>query len=136
MEEEKKEMVEEEQPVEEQPAEEAAEQPQEPLPEEVLKKNALIAFIAACVGVVFLGTGVLALVGGIIATVFIKKNRGQLPEDKTHNIFAKIAKIAGLILIIVGAVLLGLAILGGIIALTATIIGAIAGAISSALLIL
>ena len=134
MEEEKKEVVE-ETPVEEAPAEEAAAEQAEPLPEEALKKNALIAFILCCAGVVFLWSGIVPLVCGIVAKIFLKKNGGALPEDQAHNIFAKVSKIVSIIIIIIGAVLCAAALIGGIISLGIAIVGAIISAVTNVVLL-
>lgn len=120
MEEEKKEVeVTEEAPAEENQAEKA---PMDP------NKKALLAFIFACASFIFWYAPVLGLVLAIVSFVFVKKLGGELPEQKPFGIFAKIAKIASLILLIVGAIVTA----GFAIWLVVVIIVAIVGAIKAA----
>ena len=106
MEEEKKEVVEAE--VKEEKVEEA---PVQQADAEQNAKNALLAFIAACIGVVLFETALGTLICGIVAKSLLKKINGPV-EKKPHAVFFKIAKVAAPIEIIVGIVLVCLAVLG------------------------
>ena len=95
-------------------------------------KTALIAFILACVSFVFVWVPVVGLVCAIVSLVFFKKLNGVLPEQKPHNIFAKITKIAALVLLIVGIVVT----IAGVIGFLVAVIGAIVAAATSSLVLL
>ena len=98
-------------------------------------KTALIAFILACVSFVFVWVPVVGLVCAIVSLVFFKKLNGVLPEQKPHNIFAKITKIASLILVIVGVVVTAVGLIGALVGIIVAIVGAIANAASSIVLL-
>lgn len=93
-------------------------------------KTALLSFIFACVSFVCWYIPVVGLVAAILSLVFFKKLKGVLPEQKPYNIFAKIAKIASIILLIVGLVVTAAGVIGFLIWIIALIIGAIAKAIA------
>ncbi len=120
MEEEKKEVVEEAEELKEeekveQPAPVEEEQPKK-VDDEADVKNALLAFIAAMVGIVLFETGIALIICGIISKSIQKKIQGEV-EKKPHKIFLKVAKVAAPIELIVGIVLTALAVLAGIIVL-------------------
>ena len=127
LEEEKKEVeleATEEAPAEENQEEQKADKAGDP-------KTALLAFIFACVSFVFWYVPVLGLVAAILSFVFFKKLGGVMPEQKPHNIFAKITKIASIILLIVGVVVTAGFVIWAIIAIIIAIITAISAAASS-----
>lgn len=103
MEEERKDVQE----VEEVKAEEVREeQPQQEGGMRPESKNALIAFILSVVGFGFAWASYASIVGtilGIIALVFHKKIDREV-EQQPFRVFGKIAKILGIVDIIVGAV--------------------------------
>ena len=136
MEEEKKEVLE-EQPVEEQPAEEPkAEGEKKPM--DPLCKNVLIAFILACVSFFVSGGwivgGIAAVICGIIALKFLKKNEGVVPEKQPFKVFALIAKILAIVGIVLGAISIVVWGIFLIIAIVGAIISAISNAVSLVIL--
>ena len=124
MEEEKKEVLE-EQPVEEQPAEEqqGEKKPVDP------NKTSLIAFILACCSFLFLGP--IGVVCAIISLSFFKKTKGLEITAQPYVTFQKITKILATICLIVGIVITVAMLIGALIGLISLIITAIAGALSS-----
>ena len=132
MEEEKKEVVE-EQPVEEKPAEEPkAEGEKQPM--DAGTKNALIAFILACCSFLFVWTPVVGLVCGIIALKFFKKTQGCEITAQPYATFQKITKILALVCLIINIVVTVVAVIGLFIAIISAIIGAIANAVTIVIL--
>ena len=84
-------------------------------------KNALIAFILSVVGFGFAWSWYVAIVGvvlGIVSLVFHKKIDREV-EQQPFRVFGKIAKILGLVDIIVGAIMF-------VVAIIVTIVTAIA----------
>ena len=131
-------MLEEEKKEVELEAEEAAEENQEEQKvtgKEGDTKTALIAFILACVSFIFVWVPVVGLVCAIVSLVFFKKLNGVLPEQKPFDIFAKITKIASLILVIVGIVVTAAGLIGALVGIIVAIVGAIANAASSIVLL-
>ena len=96
------------------------------------EKTALIAFILACVSFVFVWVPFVGLITAIVSLIFFKKLNGVYPERKPHNIFAKITKIAALVLLIVGIVVT----IAGVIGFLVAVIGAIVAAATSSLVLL
>lgn len=96
------------------------------------EKTTLIAFILACASFVFVWTPLVGLVCAIVSLVFFKKLNGVFPEKNPHKIFAKITKIAAIVLLIVGIVVS----IAWAIGLLVTIIGAIVAAATSSLALL